>query len=540
MLGTWFIAPAAGVGALTALHFLSQGVLGDFLQFTVFNHFVGMSSYEYPTFPSLLPLFRQDPELRSIVSMGAYSPAIVNTIELGTLLESRFFRETALYDTALKLFYYGPYLVFPLALVRLWRTRSCLRSERRRAYLSELVLSGLAMALLLMVTLNRPQDYVHLVVLYWPLLCLGLVYLHALLARRAVLAWSVAALAAYPLVVSVGYTAHLAHQLRELHSAPIASPRAGIRVKPREARILDELVAHLQERSRPDEPVAIMPYFPLLHFLAERPGPHRSSYIVWPFPELPDRDAQVIGALERQETEVLVYLLNEFGVFEGMRAYAPEIYEYLVENYETERIFNYEILSYRIAAARRRPPRREGRPLSLEDGGTHASERWPLLPPRPLARDEWRGTVARDLWPFRRVVALRPTLDGSTVLSIPVTPRAGERLRSAVAIHPDRWDQRDDVTVRFEVSVVDGQRRDVVYAKALRPTPDLADRGWFPVDVSLERWAGRPVRIELSTSTDEPAGQELLMGGFEEPRLVRAASADPGMFEARVDEEEPG
>jgi hypothetical protein len=44
-LSAWFLAPAALVGAATALHFLRQGLFGEFIQLTVLNHFIGMSSY---------------------------------------------------------------------------------------------------------------------------------------------------------------------------------------------------------------------------------------------------------------------------------------------------------------------------------------------------------------------------------------------------------------------------------------------------------------------------------------------------------------
>ncbi|TFG96081.1 MAG: hypothetical protein E4H11_03985, partial [Myxococcales bacterium] len=65
-LAAGFLGPAALVGAAAGLHFWRAGVLGDVLQFTVLNHFVGMSSFEYSSFPKLLPLFAQDPALRGV------------------------------------------------------------------------------------------------------------------------------------------------------------------------------------------------------------------------------------------------------------------------------------------------------------------------------------------------------------------------------------------------------------------------------------------------------------------------------------------
>ena len=76
------------VGAATALHFVRQGLFGEFIQFTVLNHFVGMASYEYPSFPSLFPVFGQDPQLRSGAGMASYLPAIVHIFDLSRLSES--------------------------------------------------------------------------------------------------------------------------------------------------------------------------------------------------------------------------------------------------------------------------------------------------------------------------------------------------------------------------------------------------------------------------------------------------------------------
>ena len=58
------------------------------------------------------------------------------------------------------------------------------RSAEREPYLRELMLFAVAAALLALVSFNKPQDYVHLIVLYWPLLCLAVVYTFDLLRGR--------------------------------------------------------------------------------------------------------------------------------------------------------------------------------------------------------------------------------------------------------------------------------------------------------------------------------------------------------------------
>jgi len=528
MLGALFIVPAALVGAATALHFLRQGMLGEFIQLTVLNHFVGMSNYEYSKFPSLLPLLEQDPQLRSLVGSPTYMPGILYNADWDALRKSWLYRETAIYDTSLKAYYYAPYLVVLWGAVRLWRQRRALReAERRRRYLAEFALFAFAAAFILLVTLNRPQDYVHLAVMYWPVLCLGLVCLYAWLEPRRTLAWVLAAVFLLPAGVAVAYTGRLAYRLRLRNSTPIESVRAGIFVEPKQARLLNELVEYVQVNTEPDEPVAVLPYFPILQFLADRRGPDRSSYIIWPFPEFPDRDRRVIDAMEATNTKLVVYSFNEFQVFEGVDAYAADLFAYLVENFRMDRVFSHDYWGYKLGGLRRSSPQPAGRPLLPPGtGGLTLSIRSRDAPPHPIPPDEQAEYIARSLWPFRPVIAVRPTLGRRTVLSVPLVPPDGARLETAVGIHPSRWDRYPSVQTDFELAIVDGQGRHILYSRSLRPTPNFEDRGWFEVRVPLDAWAGRPVSLEFSTQTDHASGEHLLMGGWEAPRIVTSAARD--------------
>ena len=97
-----FLSPAALVGAAAGLHFWRVGLLGDVLQLTVLNHFIGIANYEYPAFPNLLPLFGQDPALRDVSGRGQYMPALLFTADWEAVRESWLYQDTALYDVVLK------------------------------------------------------------------------------------------------------------------------------------------------------------------------------------------------------------------------------------------------------------------------------------------------------------------------------------------------------------------------------------------------------------------------------------------------------
>jgi hypothetical protein len=123
-------------------------------------------------------------------------------------------------------------------------------------------------------------------------------------------------------------------------------------------------------------------------------------------------------------------------------------------------------------------------------------------------------------WPFRPTLALRPTARGErSVVRLPLDVPRGARLLTAVGVNPQLW-YSAPIGVGFELAVVASERREVVYERRLAPTTQFDDRGWFEVDVPLERWAGRRVELELSTAVDAPEGERLLMAGWAEPRLV--------------------
>ena len=519
-----FLGPAALVGAAAAVHFWIQGQLAFVVQLTVLNHFIGLSTYDYQAFPPLLPLFEKDPALRTPVGLYAFFPAIVSTAEGTSAFEAAMFARTALYDTAVKLLIYAPNALILFGAFCLWRKRSALAApENRPQFVAETLLLATAAAFALLISVYRPQDYVHLAVLYWTFLCLAVSIAHSLLKGRKQLARVIAVLFLIPAVAAAGYTGRLVWKFRELHSAPIPGERAGVFAKPGEARLLGELVDYVTENSAPNETVAAMPYFPILQFLADRDAPHASSYILWPFPEYPERDARIIEAMEESNTPLVVYNFNQFPNFPPVRDYAPDLFDYLVDHFEMNRVFSDVAFGYKLAALKRQPPHPDGTNLLGESGseGTLRVEvRGGASREIPAgARGDWIETGA---WPFRSVVALRPVAgDRRSLLSIPVDiPAEGARLQTSIGVHPDLWFRHPPSWARFEIEAVIDGRRVALFDRALDPQQVLEDRGWFAVDVPLDEYRGRNITLEFATSTAWPTAETPLMGGWGTPKLV--------------------
>jgi hypothetical protein len=87
-------------------------------------------------------------------------------------------------------------------------------------------------------------------------------------------------------------------------------------------------------------------------------------------------------------------------------------------------------------------------------------------------------------------------------------------------VHPHWWFRMPPTRVGFRLVVVDGDERRELFATSLLPARELADRRWIEVDVSLDEWAGRDVRIDFIDDTERTRGETVWMGGWAEPRLV--------------------
>ena len=93
-----------------------------------------------------------------------------------------------------------------------------------------------------------------------------------------------------------------------------------------------------------------------------------------------------------------------------MEDYAPELFDFLVENYELERVFSYDKWGYMLGGLRRTPEPPEGRALLADGAGELAvAIESPSEPPRPVAPGERAEIVSAQPWPFRPTLALRPT-----------------------------------------------------------------------------------------------------------------------------------
>jgi hypothetical protein len=516
-----FLAPAAAVGALAGLHFLAQGVLADVLRFSVWTHAFGTATFPFSSFAWPWELALQNPALRTPAGIAIHFPPLVWTLDWSRATGGALFTRTPLYELYVLAVLYGPWLLLAVSGLRQWRARARLRDPVWRApALAELALWATGAGFCALGHVAKPQDYLHWAVLTWPFVALVVLEASALWrARRRLALWL-----AVPLLpacaAGLAYTAFLAFELRAQNSEPVQLARAaGLHVPPADARLLEDLVATVEKETAPGETIAVYPYFPLLHFLADRRGPHRSGYIVWPVPEIEDRDGALIDAMEAQHVRLVLYHFTQFLTLPPVESYAPKLYRYLVDRFEAFAAFSAGPFGYKFEALRRDDTAPPGRPL-LGDalGGTLRIEQSGAA--RDVAGAERDAMLRREAWPFRPALALQPTRDGASVLALPLRAAPGERLQTAIGAHPQKWFAVPPARTAFRIAVVADDARTVLYERTLDPQRRLQDRGWFEVDVPLDAVAGRDAWLELSTSTDAVSGESPLAAGFAEPRLV--------------------
>ena len=148
---------------------------------------------------------------------------------------------------------------------------------------------------------------------------------------------------AYPLVALVLATSLFLHQFDLAVDRAFATADE-VEVVPGGPRIegasqLDDLVADVRARTGPGEPIVVLPWYPIVYFLAERANPTKFD---WLFPGYLTTAAAVAGFLdeiERSDARVVVYspVSIDGRSDRSLAAFAPEIDRYLRQRFQPTR-----------------------------------------------------------------------------------------------------------------------------------------------------------------------------------------------------------
>jgi hypothetical protein len=74
---------------------------------------------------------------------------------------------------------------------------------------------------------------------------------------------------------------------------------------------------------------------------------------------------------------------------------------------------------------------------------------------------------------------------------------------ASIGVDPSAWDKEGD-GVLFRMAVVNGTQYEELLNQHVNPAANASDRRWIPVAVDLSAYAGREVKIQLSTNPSVP------------------------------------
>lgn len=221
-----------------------------------------------------------------------------------------------------------------------WRAR---RAPAPRPPLSPALLQRLALALLGSVLYLRAtgrSDYYHLAPILFPAYLLGVDGIARLWRRWIPARSDVLAVVLVVLVMASSLSLHEFDRAarRSLERTDEVELMPG---GPYIARAdqTDDLVAEVRRRTQPGEPIVVLPWYPIVYFLAERPNPTRYD---WLFPGYLTTDSAVaafIDDIDRSSAQVVVYSpISIDGLPDrSLEAFAPEIHRFLMERFEPVR-----------------------------------------------------------------------------------------------------------------------------------------------------------------------------------------------------------
>lgn len=480
----------------------------------------------YTLLPDLRPLLAQDAALRA--QIGSYFPSLPATLwwkecegcfaaHLGA---GRIYNETALVDTAIKLLYWSPLgLGLFAAIVQLGRIATGMRTPISREVRSALAV--LALGLGFLAAFNKPRDWVHLMMIYPPVLLAGLgavgVLLRAmprpfLAATRTAAGIGLAGLLAVTLAMIV--------DMRRVFDHPLPFARGGVWADRQNGPLIDAIVQWQDQNVDKDVPLPSWPTQPMLVFLSERETVG-TYHVIWPG-QNPARDTTLREEMVRRGVNRLLFSISQWGHLGSFESIAPEFHADMVRDWEIEHVFSLEPVGPIVAALQRSQPAVPHTALSEFIKDEFVLVDWPFAPVLSQPVEAPSAAVGRTV--ELRVPADRPLLE------------------MAAGINPNRWFGAPSAPFEFRVELVDAAGQHPLAHLRIQPREAVGDRRWHPLALDLSPWADQDIRLRFTITADDLRENPENLAGWREPAFralreerrtakpqERSASAKPGV-----------
>jgi hypothetical protein len=478
----------------TFLAALLGGTLGDLWTQSVLSPLHGADFDGYVGLPDFRRPFAQDPELRA--RLVHYMPPLLD-VHRDLLLRSRLWRWTSVPDFLLKMLYLQPILVLGVGVLALaWRLRGGWAAARGGALL-------LALAAGLLAATNRPFDWMHESYAWIGTLLLGAwILMPGEVAPRRRLRAAIA----FTAVVAAA-TAWFVLALRWANDTPVRIDRAGVLARAADARVLERIVASVERATPAGEPIAVVPYQPLVQFLSGRP-PGSRFLLVWPVEYQAGRDAEMLADLDRRGVRTVVHGATSAPQLGTLSMSAPALLAGLAERFRVAEVVAEEPRGIAFLRLERRPAAPAGtRTLVLPEG------------------------AATSTWPFEKVLPAALVPGGRAEIRLAVPAGEPGEIVLGWGANPDRWIADRPLPLVFSARLEGGGASREVLRDEREPRLRIADRAWGETRIPFDGRAATLV-LSISTPADAPGGEGL--AGWTLPRIEprSAGQAVPAPVEA--------
>jgi hypothetical protein len=334
-------------------------------------------------------------------------------------------------------------------------------SDSQRTVDSRLV-AVLAVAGFVFLGVFPRADFNHLINVYQPMIVAFALTLHRLFSRlkrprsiatRIGIGIGCALLILYTEVAGAWYS----FTLRTMN-VPIDSPRAGILVNPILGSLINFHIQTIREKTDDSDFILTLPGLAMLNFLTDRPMPGR-YYNFYEHHISHDDGSGVVAAAEEHHVDLVVAEYNNFFSDRvGLRAYAPELANYLRNHFETE----FDVSGHKSQHLKRRHPPAESRAA------------FDLIDFCEIDPEE--TSYARDHLLFASLYQPRYERSPATPIDTSCTFSVPERAQLAFSVgyrKPARAQRKTTLTA--EIWLADGDDREPLFSKVL---PVQSRSGW--------------------------------------------------------------
>lgn len=137
-------------------------------------------------------------------------------------------------------------------------------------------------------------------------------------------------------------------------SVRLQNDKAPVYIDWHDAKWLQEIVTEIQQRTTPDEHILVCAPAPILYYLSERKNPLVLPIFDRPESLFANSEREIIEQVKEKNTRLIVFKNEDTDGVAANRvsSYAPELYRFIMEEYELVRVVNW----YQIRVRRDRPP----------------------------------------------------------------------------------------------------------------------------------------------------------------------------------------